>query len=118
MKLFALAMASCVLSGCGASTSSDGAVRADRMKARAMQAMACVELERVPAAWRKTTWLPSGLRMMEVWQTISEEPLVDHGFKASAVQQRFSDQLFLVVQGGLPERLDIYGPLPQAPACV
>lgn len=82
-----------------------------------MQAMVCVKLERVPVEWRQSKWLPSGPGIGEVWQTISDEPLVDHGFKSSAVLERFSDRLFLVVQGGFPERLDIYGPLPQAPGC-
>lgn len=86
------------------------------LKARAMQALVCVQLERVPASWKSDVRL-SGPAGRELWQTLSEQPLMDHGQKISSVYQFTTGQLFLAIQGGFPETLAIYGPLPDAPQC-
>ena len=86
------------------------------VKARAMQAHVCVELKRSPEAWRSDFRL-GGPGSGESWQTISEQPLVDHGERVSAVHLTGTGQVYLVVQGGFPETMIVYGPLPQAPRC-
>ena len=85
-------------------------------RARALQAMVCVQLGRAPAGWRSDLQL-SGPGSNETWQVLSEQPLLDHNQKVSAVYRRGAGQLFLVVQGGLPETIAVYGPLSAAPQC-
>jgi hypothetical protein len=86
------------------------------LKARALQALVCVQVERSPTAWKSDFQL-SGPGSNELWQTLSEQPLADHGRRLSSVYRRGTDQLYLVVQGGFPETMEVYGPLPAAPQC-
>ena len=86
------------------------------VKARAMQALVCVELDRVPPTWQSNFRL-SGPGTSEIWQTISEQPLLDHGQRISTVLREGTGQVYLVVQGRLPEIMLVYGPLSTAPRC-
>jgi hypothetical protein len=87
------------------------------LKARAMQAFVCVHLERAPPSWKSEFRLSGPGGQNEVWQTLSDQPLVDHGRKVSSVYRKSTDQLYLVVTGGFPETMTVYGPLSRAPEC-
>ena len=106
------------LSSCTQEAATNQAAEPDPvlLGARAMQALVCVQVARSPATWRSDLRL-SGPGSNELWQTLSEQPLVDHGRSISSVYRRGTDQLYLVVQGGFPETLEVYGPLPAAPQC-
>ena len=81
-----------------------------------MQALVCVQLERIPPSW-KSDFKLGGPGLNEVWQTLSEQPFVNHGYRISSVYRPATDQLYLVIQGGLVETMAVYGPLSQAPKC-
>lgn len=109
----ALILASCTQPGATSAVAEHDPVL---LKARAMQALVCVQLERAPSSWKSDFQL-SGPSPNENWQTLSEQPLLDHGYKVSSVHRRATDQLYLVVQGGFPEAMAVYGPLSRAPEC-
>ena len=87
------------------------------LKARALQALVCVQLERVPSSW-KSDFRLNGPCSNENWQTLSDQPLVPHGYKVSSVYRQATRQLCLVVEGGSPEAMAVYGPLSNAPECL
>jgi len=109
-----LVLASCTQEGTKLAPAEPDAVL---LKARAMQALTCVRLERAPASWKVEFRLRGPGSKDEIWQTLSEQPLVDHGYKISSVYRRATEQLYLVVQGGFPETIAVYGPLAGAPEC-
>lgn len=86
------------------------------VKARALQALVCLQLHRVPQQWKSDVVFRSP-SAAETWETLSDQPLMDHARKVSSVYSRTSGKLYLVLQEGLPETVAVYGPIPEAPQC-
>lgn len=86
------------------------------IKARALQALVCVQLQRVPREWNSDVVFRSP-SPNEIWELLSDQPLMDHAKRTSSVYSRDTGKLYLVVQEGLPEVISVYGPIPVAPQC-
>jgi len=86
------------------------------VKARALQALVCVQLQRVPPEWKSDVVFRSP-SSGDMWELLSDQPLVDHAKRISSVYSRGSGNVYLVLQEGLPETISVYGPIPPAPKC-
>lgn len=86
------------------------------VRARALQALVCVHVQRVPPEWKSDVVfrLAGG---GEVWELLSDQPLMDHAKRVSSVWSRSSGNVYLVLQEGFPETISVYGPIPNAPEC-
>jgi hypothetical protein len=86
------------------------------VRARALQALICVQVQRIPPEWKSDIVLRS-VSGGEMWQLLSDQPLMDHAKRISSVFSRDSGKVYLVIQEGFPETILVYGPIPQAPQC-
>jgi len=86
------------------------------VRARALQALVCVQLQRIPPEW-KSDIVFSSEGGGEMWQLLSDQPLMDHAKRISAIFSRESGSVYLAIQEGFPETILVYGPIPQAPQC-
>jgi len=86
------------------------------VRARALQALVCVQLQRVPPEWKSDlVFRPQSGG--EMWEVLSDQPLMDHAKRISSVYSRSSGNVYLVLQDGFPETILVYGPIPPAPQC-
>lgn len=86
------------------------------VRARALQALVCVQMQRVPPEWKSAVVFrsPGGGEVLEL---LSDQPLMDHAKRVSSVWSRGTGNVYLVLQDGFPETISVYGPIPNAPQC-
>jgi len=110
--LFALSLAACTREVAPTARHYDSVL----VRARALQALVCVQVQRVPPEWKSDISFRSA-GSGEVSELLFDQPLMDHAKRISSVFSRETGKVYLVIQEGFPETILVYGPIPEAPQC-